>query len=346
MGLNGVMTNALSGMRVTQAGLDVVSQNISNSDTVGYVRRRANVVEQPLGDTAGFARVSGIQRMLDKVVQRQLWNETAGAGYTSTRADLLGALDQVYGAPNSSSSLGATFGRFTQSLQQLKADPSNFALRGSVVSTAQDVATRLKGLSGDIQNLRNEAERGIEAGVARTNEVLKQIQAVNAKIISGTGGDDAASLRDERDRLVTELSRYMDIRTSETDNSGINIFTSSGIGLFSGSNATTLTFDAATSVGADQLWNATDALRGVGTIRAQNGFGGATDLIATSSLRSGEIAAFVEMRDKTLVEAQNQLDEFAAAMASALSDREIAGTAATVGAANGFDVDINGLSAG
>ncbi|MGL4437969.1 MAG: FlgK family flagellar hook-associated protein, partial [Bosea sp. (in: a-proteobacteria)] len=142
------------------------------------------------------------------------------------------------------------------------------------------------------------------------------------------------------------LSRYMDIRTSETDNSGINIFTSSGITLFSGSNATTLTFDAATSVGADQLWNANDALRGVGTIRAQNGFGGATDLIATSSLRSGEIAAFVEMRDKTLVEAQNQLDEFAAAMASALSDREIAGTPATVGAANGFDVDINGLSAG
>jgi flagellar hook-associated protein 1 len=346
MGLNGVMTNALSGMRVTQSGLDVVSQNISNSDTVGYVRRRANVVEQPLGDTAGFARVSGIQRMLDKVVQRQLWNETAGAGYTSTRADMLGALDQVYGAPNSSSSLGAVFGRFTQSLQQLKADPANTALRSNVVATAQEMAVRLKSMSGDIQNLRNEAERGIEAGVARTNEVLKQIQAVNSKIISGTGGDDSASLRDERDRLVTELSRYMDVRTSENDAGGISIFSSSGITLFSGSNATQLTFDAATSVGADQLWNATDALRGVGTIKAQNGFGGATDLIATNSLRSGEIAAFVEMRDKTLVEAQNQLDEFAAAMSSALSDREIAGTPATVGAANGLDVDINGLSAG
>lgn len=346
MGLNGVMTNALSGMRVTQSGLDVVSQNISNADSVGYVRRRANVVEQPLGNTAGFARVSGIQRMLDKVVQRQLWNETAGAGYTSTRADMLGALDQAYGAPASSNSLGAVFGRFTQSLQQLKADPANSALRSSVVSTAQEVAVRLKGLSGDIQNLRNEAERGIEAGVARTNEVLKQIQAVNANIISGTGGDESASLRDQRDRLVTELSRYMDIRTSESDAGGISIFSSSGITLFSGSNATVLTFDAATSVGADQLWNANDALRGVGTIRAQNGFGGATDLIATNSLRSGEIAAFVEMRDKTLVEAQNQLDEFAAAMASSLSDREIAGTPAIVGAATGFDVDINGLSAG
>lgn len=346
MGLNGVMTNALSGMRVTQSGLEVVSQNISNADSIGYIRRRSNVVEQPLGDTAGFARVSGVQRMLDKVVQRQLWNETAGAGYTSTRADMLGALDQVYGAPDSNSALGAVFGRFTQSLQQLKADPSNFTLRSNVVSTAQEMASRLQGLSANIQSLRLEAEEGISAGVTRSNELLSQIQTVNSNILNNGNLETSVALRDQRDRLVTELARYIDIRTSESETGGLNIFTSSGVTLFTGSNATSLSFDPAAAVSADQLWNVNDALRGVGTIRAQNGFGGSTDLIATNSLRSGEIAAFVELRDKTLVEAQNQLDEFAAAMASALSDREIAGTAATVGPATGFDVDINGLSAG
>ncbi len=48
----------------------------------------------------------------------------------------------------------------------------------------------------------------------------------------------------------------------------------------------------------------------------------------------------MELRDRTLVQAQNQLDEFAANMASALSDRENDGVAATVGLATGFDVDI------
>lgn len=346
MGLNGVMTNALSGMRVTQSGLEVVSQNISNADSIGYIRRRTNVVEQPLGDTSGFARVSGVQRMLDKVVQRQLWNETAGAGYTSTRANVLGALDQVYGAPDSNSALGSVFGRFTQSLQQLKADPSNYTLRNNLLSTAQEMAGRLQGMSADIQNLRLEAEEGINAGVTRSNELLTQIQSVNSKILTTGTGETTVSLRDQRDRLVTELSRYLDIRTSENESGGLNIFTSSGVTLFTGSNATALSFDPAAAISADQLWNANDALRGVGTIKAQNGFGGSTDLIATNSLRSGEIAAFVELRDNTLVQAQNQLDEFAAAMASALSDREIGGTAVTAGAATGFEVDINGLSAG
>ena len=49
------------------------------------------------------------------------------------------------------------------------------------------------------------------------------------------------------------------------------------------------------------------------------------DAIANRTFRSGEIAAFIELRDKTLVQAQAQLDEIAAQMSRALSDREIAG---------------------
>lgn len=346
MGLNGVMTNALSGMRVTQAGLEVVSQNISNADSTGYIRRRAVIVEQPLGDTSGFARATGVQRMLDRVVQRQLWNETSGAGYTAARTDILDALDQAFAPPDSSATLGAVFGRFTQSLQQLQGDPSSAALRNSVLTSAQDMAARLRSLSGDVQSLRLEAEAGIAAGVTRVNEVLTQIQAVDSRILNSGDFNSSVSLRDERDRLVTELSRYLDIRTTENEAGGLSIFTASGVSLFSGSTATQLSFDAAASVGADQLWNSDDALRGVGTIRAQNGFGGSTDLIAINAIRSGEIGAYIELRDRTLVQAQNQLDELAASMASALSDREIAGSPVTVGPAAGLEVDIAGLVAG
>ena len=265
MSLSGVMTNALAGMKVTQSGLEVVSQNISNADSVGYIRRKISAVEQPLGDMSGFARTTGVQRLLDRVVQRQLWSETSGAGYTATRSNMLNALDQVYGPPASGNTLGAVFSRFTQSLQQLKADPSNTTLRSSVAVAAQDMATRLGGLSSDVQSLRLEAEEGLAAGVARSNEILKQIQSVNTKITATPNAASSASLNDERDRLVTELSRYIDIRTSEDGNGSLNIFTSSGVTLFGGSNAVTLSFDAAGAMSADALWNTDDAQRGVGT---------------------------------------------------------------------------------
>ncbi len=64
--------------------------------------------------------------------------------------------------------------------------------------------------------------------------------------------------------------------------------------------------------------------------------GGDVDLIANKSIRSGKIAAYLEMRDQVLVQAQAQIDEIAAGMASALSDRTVAGRAATSGAAGGL----------
>ena len=43
------------------------------------------------------------------------------------------------------------------------------------------------------------------------------------------------------------------------------------------------------------------------------------DLTATGAIKSGKIAAYTELRDKSLVEAQSQLDQFAASLSSALS---------------------------
>jgi flagellar hook-associated protein 1 FlgK len=52
------------------------------------------------------------------------------------------------------------------------------------------------------------------------------------------------------------------------------------------------------------------------------------------------------MRDTTLPQAQNQLDEFANQMAQTLSNVTTSGTAVTVGAQSGFKVDIGGVLPG
>lgn len=63
-------------------------------------------------------------------------------------------------------------------------------------------------------------------------------------------------------------------------------------------------------------------------------------------IRSGEIAGLVELRDQTLPRAQTQLDSLAAGLASALSDKTVAGTPASSGSASGYDLNLSGLSDG
>ncbi|MDU0339666.1 flagellar hook-associated protein FlgK [Bosea rubneri] len=345
MGLGTALDTAISGLRGTQAGIGVISQNVANVGTAGYVRRSVSNVDTNAGRNVGVGNPN-VQRLLDRIVQHQLWQETSGAAYTATRAEAFAGLDQLYGAPGSATALDSMFSTFTSSLQALRNDPSSYTNRTAVLNSASQLANRLRTVSEGVQTLRNQAEAGIGNAVGRVNELLDSLTNVNARIVNGEASSGNADLRDQRERIVSELSQYLEIRTQEQPSGAITITAASGTQLFDGRPTVRFEFDQRSALGPNAQWSTDPAQRGVGTIVARDLSGNGFDAIANNTFRSGEIGALLELRDKTLVQAQAQLDEIAAQLASALSDREVAGTAATAGAATGFDVDLNGLKAG
>jgi len=345
MGLSTSLGTAISGLNSAQIGIGVVSQNVANAGTPGYVRRNVSSVDSVSGGTVGVSNPN-VQRLLDRIVQHQLLQESSGAAYTSTRAQVFANLDQLYGAPGSKTALDSMYSSFTSSLQALQNDPSSYTNRTAVLDAASQLASRLRGLSEGVQQQRSQAEAGIGAGVTRVNELLDQLTNVNARIVNAQQTSGTADLRDQRDRIVSELSQYVEIRTDERPNGSLSITTASGTQLFDGRPTVKFEFDARANIGPQSQWSSDPATRGVGTIVARDLNGNGFDAIANNTFRSGEIGALVELRDKTLVQAQKQLDEIAAQLSSALSDREIAGTAVTAGAATGFDVDLAGLQSG
>src|SRR5262249_16090160 len=104
--------------------------------------------------------------------------------------------------------------------------------------------------------------------------------------------------------------------------------------------------DGRSSLNAMSRWDADPSKRSVGSIVVTGTNGFSVDLIANHSLRSGQLQAYIEMRDQTLVQAQAQLDELAAGLARSLSDQTVSSTAVTSGPQSGFEVDISGLLAG
>jgi flagellar hook-associated protein 1 FlgK len=345
MGLNTALGTAISGLHSSQVGIGVVSQNVANAGTPGYIRRTTSSVDSVSGGTVGVSNPN-VQRLLDRIVQHQLLQESSGAAYTSTRAQVFANLDQLYGAPGSATALDSMYSKFTSSLQALQNDPSSYTNRTAVIDAASQLANRLRGLSDGVQQQRAQAEAGIGAAVTRTNELLEQLTDVNARIVNAQQSSGTADLRDQRDRIISELSQYVEIRTDERPNGAISITTATGTQLFDGRPTVKFEFDARANIGPQSKWSSDPAQRGVGTIIARDLSGNSSDAIANNTFRSGEIGALIELRDKTLVQAQAQLDEIAAQLSSALSDREIAGTAVTAGAATGFDVDLAGLQSG
>src|SRR5262249_61231975 len=110
----------------------------------------------------------------------------------------------------------------------------------------------------------------------------------------------------------------------------VSVFTGSGTQLV-GVQAGTLSFDARGALSASQTWSADPTKDGVGTITLTSPGGDTTDLIANKSIQSGQIAAYLQMRDQILPEAQSQLDAFASQMARALSNQTTDSTPVTAG---------------
>lgn len=345
MGLSTSLSTAINGLNATQIGIGVVSQNVANAGTAGYVRRVVSTADSLSGQQIGVQNTQ-VQRLLDTIVQSQLWQESAGAGYTSTRASALSNLDQLYGAPGSATALDTIYNNFTSALQGLQNDPSSYSLRTQVLDAAGTLARQLNTLSSGVQTLRTQAEAGIGAAVGKVNDLLGALTKVNARVVAAPNDGATATLKDQRDSILSELSQYVDIKTSEDARGAVSVVTGSGVQLFDGQAAITFSFDQHSDVQPGDVWSTDPAKRGVGTITMQDASGNKSDAIANNVFRSGSIAANIELRDKTLVQAQAQLDEIAAQMSKALSDRQVGGTAATSGAASGFGVDLTGLQSG
>jgi flagellar hook-associated protein 1 FlgK len=346
MSLSQALATAVSGLRVSQAGLSLVAANVANAETPGYVRKTAAQIETAAGDLGVSVRVDAINRVLDQYVQRQLRVETSGASYADLRAQFYDQLQKVYGVPGSDSALETTFNNFTTALQALSTSPESSSARSAALSSAQVLAQQLNGMSGDIQGLRSSAELGLADAVAKANDAMARIAQINQQLGTANARDaTTANLLDQRDACVDQLSQLMDIKVVENDHNQITVFTNSGIQL-AGLSAAKLTFDAQGSMTPTAQWSADPSKRNVGTIILSGANGGDFDLIANNTIRSGQIAAYLEMRDQVLVQAQNQLDALAAGMASALSDKTTDGTAISIAGQSGFDIDLSGLVAG
>jgi flagellar hook-associated protein 1 FlgK len=346
MSLSQALASAISGLKVNQSSLALVAANVANSDTPGYVRKTVNQVAIAGNGTGIGVRITAVQRELDQYVQRQLRTENAGASYADTRAQMYSRLQDIYGTPGSSNALDTVYNNFTTALQSLSTSPDDPAARSAVISSAQLLTQQLNQMSSSVQSLRGDAELGISDAVTQANTAMSQIASLNQQITGSTANDsETASLMDQRDTYVDQLSQLMDINVVQGDNNQISIYTNSGVQLV-GSQAAKLSFDAQGTMTATSTWSADPTKRTVGTITLTSPTGNAVDLVQTSAIRSGTIAAYLQMRDQDLVQAQSQLDAMAASMSSALSDQTTAGTPATVGPQSGFDVDIGGLQAG
>src|SRR5215475_15079399 len=203
MGLSSALATAMSGLRANQSALSIISSNVANAQTPGYVAQSPNQIEVGSGTEGSSVLFTGINRELDQFVQSQLRTETSGGAYANQIANILGQLQTVYGTPGGDGTLESALNDFTTALQSLSNNPSDASAQRTALSSAQNLAQQLNTTTGGIQTLRTNVEQDIGNSASQANADMSQIAAINTRLQGLSPHDPlAATLADQRDNAI------------------------------------------------------------------------------------------------------------------------------------------------
>src|SRR6201999_1760528 len=161
MGLSSALATAMSGLRANQAALLIISSNVANANTPGYVTQNSNQVEVSSGAYGASVTIPGVNRELDTFVQNQLRTETSGGAYANQMNNILGQLQSVYGTPGGDGTLESALNNFTTALQSLSSSPGDSSAQSVALSAASTLAQELNSSTQGIQALRTNVEQDI-----------------------------------------------------------------------------------------------------------------------------------------------------------------------------------------
>ena len=305
----------VSALEAFQTALSVTSNNVANANTPGYAVESielTSAVPESGSQTAigNGVDVVGVTRAFNQATENQL----------NTSQSALGQLDGLQNYTNQINNIvGTTAGGLSTALQSYYSawsnvadNPTSAASRQALLSQAQGVASSFQSTSNQLQALNTDVNSRITADVQQINTTAQSISALNQQIVVGTAqgnGQPPNQLLDQRDQLVTNLSKLVGISTTTDSNGAVNVFIGNGQPLVLQAITTTLP-TTPNPFNASQLEISTATSPGN---------------IISNSLTSGDLGGLLAARTQAINPALNQLGQLAVALSTSANTQQNTG---------------------
>ncbi|MGE4221190.1 MAG: flagellar hook-associated protein FlgK, partial [Alphaproteobacteria bacterium] len=255
MSLTLALQAALSGLNASQAALQVTSNNIANVNTVGYTRKVAQFASQTLEGVGSGVSVARVSRQVDEFLLEQVRGQKATTGRYDVQEQFLTQLEAFFGSPESDRTISTALTELKTELEAVGLTPELDANRFTAVGEAKQLVQLISELASTVQQMRLDADNQVTQYVGRADDLLEQIVDLNVQIsrARATGTNDT-DLRDQRDRVLGELSDIIDIKAVENQAGQLVIFTSGGQTILSGALKEDLSHTTAIQLGPDTYY--------------------------------------------------------------------------------------------
>ncbi|GAA0746562.1 flagellar hook-associated protein FlgK [Clostridium oceanicum] len=248
-GLFGTLNIGKSGMFAQQGAINVTSHNISNANTEGYTRQRAELqTTRPYckpsmqnyagpGQVGTGVEIAAINRVRDSFLDYQTRVELGVQGQYSSRNKFLSQIENILREPTDTA-ISGLIGEFFDAWGSFSDQAETSNARSVVIEQSKSLVNQLNHTFNELEQLKSNTQTQISEDVFTMNSILNQINQVNQQIIQvKVAGQQPNDLMDRRDLLLDKLSEKFGIETSREEFQGLDLTASNRAKNFQGSTS-------------------------------------------------------------------------------------------------------------
>ncbi len=248
-GLNTLLGIGKSGLTAAQTNIATTGNNIANANTPGY--RRQTVIQEEAypfyttpGEIGTGVETKEVIRHFNKYIEAHYLTKSSQEEKWNALHEELRSVESLFNESNSSGISKALISMF-EDWQNLSVHPDTVASRTALLGRAEALIGAIRTAAIDMDNQSEQLDLELNAEVGETNGLMRDIALLNKEIQAQDipGSRNANSLYDERDKLVRELAKKLDIHCIDNGGGDFSVLTDSGQTLVDGEHHFRLSFE-------------------------------------------------------------------------------------------------------
>ena len=225
------LSRVISGLKTNEQALHTTAHNLANINTKGYVRQQTLIKEsgyQNIGYSAtspmsvGMGTdIQAIRQVRDVFLDKAYREEQGRHGFYSSQYNAIEEIDAIFGEIEKES-FATVLNDMWVSLNELSKNPSGLETRGAFVQNAVLFINRANLIMNQLNDYQTNLNEKVIDTVKNINNIGEQISTLNTLIVrQELSGGTANDYRDQRNLLLDELSKHVNINYKEDKNGNI-----------------------------------------------------------------------------------------------------------------------------
>ncbi|MDE6750137.1 MAG: flagellar hook-associated protein FlgK [Lachnospiraceae bacterium] len=227
MSLMGSLYLGVSGLQTSNNALNTTAHNMSNLDTTGYTRQQVaqdtrSYITISKSQTTSWqqlglgVRYSQTRQVRDYFLDKNYRRESGRSAFYEVSHNAMEEIENILGESYEGHEFSESITDLWTAVEELSKNPTLAVNQNLFVTRAYEFITRASAVYDSLCDYQNNMNELVKNDVDTINGYAQELEKLNREIARIEGGPEHANdLRDRRNYILDELSKYGDVTYSE-----------------------------------------------------------------------------------------------------------------------------------